>query len=518
MKLFHKAALMISVVCLCLGTFGGCIKEKYDPQAIQVSVAKLGYGTEWLHAIAEAYTQKTGVNVQITEEIGREGNTKIETEIESLVSKIDIAIIEAANFGKNIYNGSVSVGGVQYDCLYANLTDVYRDESAGKENTIEKRMKEDLRNLLEIDGKYYSLPWQGGVIGIVRNNAKWKELGFTDEDEPLTSNQLFEICDEIVAKQSAVSPFIYCAEDEYYTMFAPLWFAQYDGEAALDLFMSGRDPEGNYSEYLYSYDGQAAALRAMQQLITGEGYQDTASLSLDFSDMQAYFLNGRAVFCVNGSWLEIEMNNYTGADIGYVRTPVISEIVERATSVKEVASAKGTDPDDVLADIIREIDAGKTKSNYDGILQSDFDIIKEARENSYLAAGANSTVIIPAYSSKVKEAKEFLKFMYSDEGLNIYYKTLNGATLPISPSNGYDSDVELSPFRASINEAENNGYLFRYSTATSKMFCLGGVDAYFRNGCGSIVSEFRKGSTVENIISFNISNIKSRWNVISRYL
>ena len=256
----------------------------------------------------------------------------------------------------------------------------------------------------------------------------------------------------------------------------------------------------------------------MQQLITGEGYQDTASLSLDFSDMQAYFLNGRAVFCVNGSWLEIEMNNYTGADIGYVRTPVISEIVERATSVKEVASAKGTDPDDVLADIIREIDAGKTKSNYDGILQSDFDIIKEARENSYLAAGANSTVIIPAYSSKVKEAKEFLKFMYSDEGLNIYYKTLNGATLPISPSNGYDSDVELSPFRASINEAENNGYLFRYSTATSKMFCLGGVDAYFRNGCGSIVSEFRKGSTVENIISFNISNIKSRWNVISRYL
>ena len=302
---------------------------------------------------------------------------------------------------------------------------------------------------MEIDGKYYSLPWQGGVIGIVRNNAKWKELGFTDEDEPLTSNQLFEICDEIVAKQSAVSPFIYCAEDEYYTMFAPLWFAQYDGEAALDLFMSGRDPEGNYSEYLYSYDGQAAALRAMQQLITGEGYQDTASLSLDFSDMQAYFLNGRAVFCVNGSWLEIEMNNYTGADIGYVRTPVISEIVERATSVKEVASAKGTDPDDVLADIIREIDAGKTKSNYDGILQSDFDIIKEARENSYLAAGANSTVIIPAYSSKVKEAKEFLKFMYSDEGLNIYYKTLNGATLPISPSNGYDSDVELSPFRAS---------------------------------------------------------------------
>ena len=289
MKKFKKlicaflATTLTASVILGAGALSGC-KDKTDPEAIQISVAKMGYGTEWLHNIAHAYTEESGVSVQITEEIGQSGNSKISDQVESLVSTIDIAFVEKSTIAGNVYEGSISTGGQSYDCLYADLTDLYKKELDGENGaTIESKMEEDTKNFLKINGKYYALPWAGGVTGIVMNNAKWKDLGFTDEDIPVTTDQLMDVCDRIVAKE--VSPFIYSAADEYYTMFAPIFFAQYEGQQSMNYFLNGRDPDGNVTEHLYTYDGQLAALRVMKDLIATAGYQDSASESLDFSDM-----------------------------------------------------------------------------------------------------------------------------------------------------------------------------------------------------------------------------------------
>lgn len=520
MKKFKKliSALMattLAVSALCgAGMLSGC-KNKADPEAIQVSVAKMGYGTEWLHNIAKAYTEKSGVSVQITEEIGQSGNSKISDQVESLVSSIDIAFVEETMAGK-IYEGSVSTGGNTYDCLYADLTDLYKKELDGENGaTIESKMEQDTKDFLNIGGKYCALPWAGGVTGIVMNNAKWKELGFTDADIPVTTDQLMDICDRIVAKE--VSPFIYSASNEYYTMFAPIFFAQYEGNKSMNYFLNGRDPDGNVTEHLYTYDGQVAALRVMKDLIATPNYQDQASESLDFSDMQAYFLNGKSVFCVNGSWLEIEMANYEGADIGFLRTPVISEIVEKATSIKTAATNAGKSVDETLAAVIAEIDAGKTSSELSGVEQEDFNIVKEARSMSYMSSGGKAVAYIPSYSTKVEKAKDFLAFMYSDAGLNIYYETLKGATIPVTPTNGYTADITLTPFRQAINKAETDGFIFNYAT-NAKVFVLGGVDRYFRNGTTTIVSNFKQGATVEQVITANKENIASNWSNIKQYI
>ena len=53
--------------------------------------------------------------------------------------------------------------------------------------------------------------------------------------------------------------------------------------------------------------------------------------------------------------------------------------------------------------------------------------------------------------------------MYSDAGLNIYYKTLNGATIPVKPTNGYTSEVTPSKFRQTINNAEVNNLVFDFN-------------------------------------------------------
>lgn len=519
MKKLKKRFLAIMAVCMsvimavCVGT--GCKKDKYDPDAIQISISKMGYGTEWLHNIVEAYTEKTGIKVQITEEIGQEGNSKIVTQVESLVSSIDIAFIEGS-IAKDVYTGAVSANGQTYDCLYAELTDVYKAEIAEESNaTIECKMDVKTKEFLNFSDKYYALPWQGGVNGIVVNNQKWSELGFTSNDIPLTTEQLFSVCDTILSKNS--TPFIYSLDDEYYTMFSPLWVAQYEGKESMELFLSGKDPDGNVTEYLYTYDGQLKALEVMKKLITTSGYQHSAASSLDFSDMQSYFLTGQAVFCVNGAWLEIEMSNYKDVDIGFIRTPVISSIVEKTPSIVTAANYAGTTPDEMLANVIKEIDAGKASSSYQGVTAEDYSIVKEAREISFLKSGTNALAVVPSYTSKLDKAKDFLKFMYSDEGLNIYYKTLNGATIPVKPTNGYTTDVTLSTFRQTINKAETDNLVFDYSSK-AKIFTAGGVNMHFRNGSGTIVSKLIAGESPEQILSANITAIRNNWSNIKKYL
>ena len=514
-KIMSVIAAVFMSATMALGTvvFTGC-GEKTDPSAIQISVSKLGYGTEWLHNIARAYTEKTGNTVQITEEIGQEGNSKIIQQIESLSGKADIAFVEK-DVAKYVYDGSVSAGGVNYDCLFADLSDVYNAELPGEfGKTIESKMRKETRDYLNFDGKYYSLPWAGGITGIVINNTKWKELGFKDAEIPLTTEQLFEVCDKIADKKA--SPFIYSAGDEYYSMFSPVWFAQYEGRANMDGFLAGRDPEGNVSEYIYSYDGQRATLNVMEKLLAAK-YQDSASESLDFSDMQGYFLNGRSVFCVNGAWLEIEMRNSATADIRFMKTPVVSEIVNKTPSLTEAARNAGVSSDEILVKVIKEIDEGKTSSEIAGITQVDFNIVKEARGIAYITTGTSAQAVIPAYAANIEKAKDFLKFFYSDEGLNIYYTTLKGATIPVTPTNGYAGEIQLSDFRKSVNQAEESGITFNYSSK-AKIFVSGGVDKYFRNGTGSIVNNFNNGISVDKILADNSASVKSNWSTIRKYL
>lgn len=522
--MFKKLFSVVTAVVLSVSAAAftaGCSNNKTDPAAIQISVAKLGYGTQWLHNLAEAYTAKTGVNVQITEEIGQEGNSKINTAVKSLVSDIDIAFQQGSVWG-NVYDGSVSVDGVTYDTLYADLAEVYEYKPEGENGlSIYDKMDSDVSDQLSEGDKFYGVPWATNFMGIVINNEVWRDLGFSDDDIPLTSDELFDVCNEILTKNAGVSPFIYCSQDEYYTAFSPLWVAQYEGRAQMDYFMQGRGPDGTSGEYLYTYDGMLYALEAMERLIATPGYQDSASASLDFSDMQGYFLQGRSVFCVNGSWLEVEMSNYTGVDVNYIRTPVISAIVNKTPSIRAAAEAAGKDADDVLADIIAEIDTNgdiTSSSAYPTVKADDIAIIKEARSLSYIGSAAGMVGYVPAYSDKIEQAKDFLKFMFSDEGLNIYYETLNGVKLPCTPANGYTADIEETPFRKAVNEAQESGYIFNYEVMKNKIFTVAGVDAYFRNGTGSIVSNFLNGSHAQQILSANTNNIQSRWNQIRQYL
>lgn len=501
------------------GPGGGDYSANPEKGTIEISVAKLGYGTDWLKALCNAYNQKTGVGFKITELVGQAGIEAIQTEMESLASSTDLFITRPKNYFKMVYSGAVKAQGKTYPCALADLSDVYTTPLEGENGaTILSKMDKQYSNYFNIDGKYYGLPWGNDIMGVVRNLNVWNKLGLADKDVPNTTDELFALCDKV--KEKGVAPFIYSLSDEYYSTIVPIWFAQYEGSASMANWYNGRDPSGQETYNIYSYDGMVKSLEVLQTLLDSKkGYQHESSKTLPFTSMQGYFLRDQALFCVNGSWLETEMgSNYKDSNIDYIKTPIVSALSEKMSYYNPDDKAGN---DKKLSALIDYID-GRKDTLPEGTTVEDAEIVRDTRVSaSYIRGGHDHNMLVPAYSDQIDNVKDFLRFMYSDEGLNIYHKVMDGGTLPATPTNGYQNEgVSISQFRNNINEIMNEGYLCNYGAGIkAKVFCLGGVNRYYVNGTGNMVHEILEGKTPDKIIATNQAYIKQNWNSIrSQYV
>lgn len=534
MKIFKKIGIGILAACIAIGTTG-CGNGGNGGNSggggngggtLVITVSEQGYGVKWLNGIVDAYKKKTGSDVKVVKKIGGAGQTSIETEISSLSNKTDIFITEKEDYFKSVRAGAVTVNGVKYDSYYENLNDVYNAELEGENGaTIKSKMDKDYLEYNDVDGNYYSLPWQNGVIGIVLNLDVWNKLGYTASDIPRTTEEMFEICDEIVAKSKTdaslknVAPFIYSAESEYYSSFLHMWMAQYEGEKSFEYFINGKDPDGEVSEYVYTFDGQKKALQVIDRLLDKtSGYQHGNSDELSFTDMQSYFLSDQAAFCVNGSWLDIEMENYKDKAMEFIPAPVISDITEKFDDSSDKTDAK-------LREVIDFVDEHKNKGDNtgkpSGVTDGDVEIVREARQMKY-KRGNCGQVFVPSFSTKIEQAKKFLKFMYSDEGLNIYYDTMNGATLPLSLSTGSYADKSgMSVFRKNIKAVIEEGCCVNILLAEkARIYSVGGVSVNFNNGSLGLAPYYlrNKEYTVQQIIDKNQAYVSDNWQKIKNTL
>ncbi len=531
-KIAKKLITICLTVCCAFGAVacGGGTDNTSSADSLTISVVKLGYGVEWLNQLVAAFEKKEGIKVTVNSPaIGSAGQSSLDKEIESKASTTDLFFNKRGWFAKAVYDGSiVADNGKTYDCLYADLSDVWNSAvDEGSQKTIKEKMDPTYVAASEIDGKYYSLPWAGGVYGIVRNLTKWNALGLTADDVPYTTNELFALCDRV---KDQVSPFIYSLDSEYYSGWLPIFFAQYEGKENAEMFMAGKDPDGNKSKDLYTYDGQLEALKILKTLIKTDGYQYEKSTSISFTIMQGLFIKGQALFSINGSWLENEAENFSDATLDMIKTPVISSLVNKLSfcptddSGKKIkadnfTAEQKTAADAKLVEVIKyvdAIDAGTTATKPQGVTDEDIAIVKEARHYSFMAGGTDHQAYVPAYAAHVENAKKFLKFMYSDEGMNIYYKALNGATLPATPVNGYTEKLSFSEFRTSVNKATEEGFVFD-RIEKSRYFVLGQISACFTNTVAP-VDAIREGKTPQDIIASNCKAVEKKWNIIKDYV
>lgn len=219
-------------------------------------------------------------------------------------------------------------------------------------------------------------------------------------------------------------------------------------------------------KYSYNQQGRLESYTVIENLIGYGKYAMDDCNDISHMSSQVRFFDGEAVMMVNGGWLENEVNELYSGEIpfspGLMKAPVISSIRNQCDSIENDAE---------LSKLVAAIDSGSTSLNGEGynVSQEDFDRVYDARQLLYYAGEAHNA-FIPTTGHNPELAKEFLKFMYSDEGVNAYLNSCSGAVLPIENFDYKDNTViqeNYTDMQKQSLEQLYNSNLFTINTNTA---------------------------------------------------
>lgn len=237
---------------------------------------------------------------------------------------------------------------------------------------------------------------------------------------------------------------------------------------------------GVYTKEAFNPPGKLLAYTLLERILKRtNNYCDPTSMSNSYIASQKYFFQKRACMYVTGDWLEREMETATEyrSEMIMVKPPVISDLSlkleeEYSVSLGATVAAK----DQKLAEIIKAVDEGKT--SLDGVDQRVFDAVKEARSIVYSLAN-NLIGLMPKSSVNKDIAIDFLRFMYSDEGIEIMLRESKG-NLPVIGLEKFDVG-EVSTFRSSVNDLVRSNIQYIFSSGRDPIRYRAGPNEYMGN-------------------------------------
>lgn len=456
------AGLITSIMIVsCLVGCGGSEDKKKGGTSktdIQISVWNSGLGTEWLDAMIEAFKEvHPEYNVYYDASATRE--TVIATYGMEELDTVDIYMSEKMS-----------------DYTYMEpLNDVVESQAEGDSKTLKEKFHDSyLAEETAKDGNIYSLTFGSGIVGIVYNKELFKQADITQL--PRTTNELAVVCSNLYSQN--ITPLCHYGGSGYWHFLEECWYGQYEGADYYRNTFYGNPTK----ETMLKQDGRYEILKSYEKFIKPE-YILTGSNSSDHTTMQTKFVLGEAAMMVNGSWLASEMSASGSVEnFETMKLPVLSAITDKLTTVKKESELKKLiDAIDAVTEGEKKLEEYKSGDGYlvDGqqIAAEDWDYVYAAR-NTVAGTYATTGVVIPKYSVAKEGAKEFLKFMYSDAGYQIYANNLH-IQLPIDLSAGEIDKTEWSDFE------KNQAHLIETSVQSfSKGFA--GKHELFRYGGASL--------------------------------
>ncbi len=436
------ATIMVLSVAGCGGSKDGEKKADYNGgKEVEISYWNSGMGTDFLDAMCKAFNEKQ------SEYYVYYNATASSKALTATYPLPDVDTID-------LYMGT----GTSDGSYLATLDDVVEATADGDTKSIKEKFDpSQLDSVVNADGHYYQLTWGGGALTFIYNKALFTKAGITEP--PRTTDELAVVCDTLM--ENGITPLTHFMDESgntYWEYVEEVWHAQYDGyDYYKNTFYAckGADGTSPSKDVLTTKDGRYQVLKAMEKFITPK-YVLPGSNSQDHITMQTKFLNDDIGMMVNGSWVANEMES-TGnmGDFGVMKTPVISSITDKLTTVKsdtllrQVISAI-----DAVSDGTKDISEYKSGEGYvvngKQISASDWDAVAEAR-GMVAVNYPQQTLFVPSYSDNIDGAKEFLKFYYSDEGQKIFAKYLH-YTLPIELSEG---EIDRSDWNSFEIEMDN---------------------------------------------------------------
>lgn len=473
MKRFTRVLALVLSCCMCVsmlacGSEGGSSNGSGksgsgDREEIKVAYWLSGLGEQWLSDLAAAFEEKQDKYT-----------------INYITSPTSTALTSA--FGMEDMDETD---------LYFSLNIGFREYMEPLDSLLESTADGDTKPLKEKfnakylefekadDGHYYTLTYGGGMINLYYNKDLMEQAGITQL--PRTSDELTVLCDNLSSQ--GIVPICHFKGGGYYEFLMRLYMAQYDGlDYYLNNWITCTDEAGNSpsKDVLTKKDGRYYALKAMEKFLTPD-YTLPGSTTQTHTEIQTMFLNKSAAMMINGSWIENEMKASKGQyNIATMKLPVISAIVNTLDTVKSDALLRS-----VVTAVDQVSDGEKTAADFasgdgymiDGTLisASDWTRIYEAR-NMIQGNYAKESAFVPKYSAQKEGALEFLKFMYSDAGYQIYAKATK-CPLPMNLSGGSIDMSEMSDTQISQFELINKDISFVDLTSAreSLIYLIGGA-------------------------------------------
>jgi ABC-type glycerol-3-phosphate transport system substrate-binding protein len=457
--------LFALILCIVIGsTFVGCNNpDRGDPNSadtLDIYVYNAGYGYQWSVDSINAFKQEDWVkekypNLKINftkNEIENFGATQLSAGAKANTFDLIFAPILFSYFGPT--GPLLELSEVFYEST------VPGEDIKVKDKMLSSYVASNIYNDIDATEKdqYYAMSYASGMTGIVYNENVLTSLGL---NVPNTTNELVSIMDTVRALKDNTQgkykngySFLTYGASAYANYLVDTWWAQYEGANEYANFFQGVDSDTNsISPEIFRQKGRLESLKVIEDIYTyskGNVWVNPNSGRSAYLDTQTALLMGKGLFMANGDWFDNEMEqtrkgiieiNGKVDVIKMMKTPVISSIINKTPTITN---------DAMLSAVISAIDNGQT--SYEGVSEDDFATIKDARTVVY-SIGPNHTSVIPSYAAGKEIAVDFLRFLATDKGNEIYIKATGGATLPFR----YDLKAKneelynsISPFQQEI--------------------------------------------------------------------
>lgn len=530
-------AILTAALVVFTGMFGckagddGALSQfKNRPNEVVVYYTSNAYGQDWIMKIAEKYmtdhNDDTYINLKKTVE-----QTSELAKVESGVAVGDLYMLDM-HMEDKIF-------------AYEDISDVYDSYPIGETTKkISEKIDPMFANYYKNSGAYnYIIPKAAALGGYqFTYNKTVLDTIFPDGYTlPRTTTEFIEL-GEAIKGQAYLLVNSFSDGSDYGKYMYNAWFAQLIGYEAYENFRMGKYFDATQNKYVFDknaptyYTKYKDAIQSYFNLLNGiyakdNGYIHSNSIDMGAMDAEAVMAGygfGQnltpGVFMINGIYLEQEMGWMleeqkavsNDQEIRTMQMPVASDIIKRTASIETEAELR------TVISYVDKVIAGETATKPENVSDEDIAIIQEARTicGSYVAGG----MIIPKAADNKQGAKDFLRYLASDEAAIIAAQNTNGCNL--LPFGKKVSDEELGFARtAFMNDynkianattrlctSDSQEYLFTYVTKLS---------VAYKSSLTSYLNTFYNGTnkkTAQEFYQENYNSIAEQWNrLISEY-
>lgn len=295
--------ILISVLLLAVVT--GCQNEKKAVKSQNQVVLTIKYddsiyGTEWIEKISDKF-KKANKNIQVKLIPDSKINQTATALLESGKNLPDIMFLQNTNWE---YWASK-------DYLY-DLTGLFTSVVDGGKTLLSK-IKPDCIKHCEYEGRYYAVPWDDGVAGLLYNKTMFETNGW---NVPTTMTEFYELLDKI--KLSGIVPIAWDGNNiSDWNYAVRTWWAQSEGRNNINTYLALQSPE------VYLQTGREESLKIFEKIVTDAKNNMQDVLNADQAKAQKLFFSSNAAMLLGGSWIAAKNAIPANFKIGIMRFPSI---------------------------------------------------------------------------------------------------------------------------------------------------------------------------------------------------